>query len=212
MPAFEQPLRAVENALEHRLGVRHRAADHLQHLGSRGLVFQRLLGLVEQAHVLDGDHGLAGEGRKQHHGLRGKRPGFGARHADGTDRLALVKQGHRNEAAKPGLLRKFCVLVPGFELNVGNLHGSAFGDGAPHIERCQRERHGKNRAQRRFCLRRNTMHANQVHQRAVETGGHPEIGLAQHAGTLRDGVEDRLHIGGGTADHRQDVGGRGLLL
>ena len=51
--------------LEHRLGVGDRAADHLQHLGGRRLLLQRLLGLVEQAHVLDRDHGLVGEGLHQ---------------------------------------------------------------------------------------------------------------------------------------------------
>ena len=34
---------AVEDLVEHRRGVRHRAADHLQHLGGGGLLLQRLL-------------------------------------------------------------------------------------------------------------------------------------------------------------------------
>ena len=51
--------------LEHRRGVGHRAADHAQHLGRRGLLLERLLGLVEQAHVLDRDHRLVGEGLEQ---------------------------------------------------------------------------------------------------------------------------------------------------
>ena len=38
-----------------------RAGDHLQHLGGRGLLLQRLAQLVEQAGVLDGDDGLLGE-------------------------------------------------------------------------------------------------------------------------------------------------------
>ncbi len=62
--------------LEDRRHVGRRFADHPQNLADRGLVFerfgqlgrafldlvQRLLGLVEQAHVLDRDHGLVGEG------------------------------------------------------------------------------------------------------------------------------------------------------
>jgi hypothetical protein len=54
---------------KHRLQIERRAADDLQHVGGRGLLLQRLLRgrasrlhLVEQAHVLDGDDGLIGEG------------------------------------------------------------------------------------------------------------------------------------------------------
>ena len=42
-----------------------RAADHAQHLGGRGLLLERLPGLVEQAHVLDRDHRLVGEGLRR---------------------------------------------------------------------------------------------------------------------------------------------------
>ena len=52
--------------------IERRAADDLQHVGGRGLLLQRLrqiarprLHLVEQAHVLDGDHGLIGEGLEE---------------------------------------------------------------------------------------------------------------------------------------------------
>ena len=37
----KQTFDAVENALEHRLRIRHRAADRLQHIGRRGLMRQR---------------------------------------------------------------------------------------------------------------------------------------------------------------------------
>ena len=57
----EQRCAAVEDLVEHGLRVGHRAADDLQHLGGRGLLLERLLGLVEQARVLDGDHRLVGE-------------------------------------------------------------------------------------------------------------------------------------------------------
>ena len=55
--------------LQNQLQIERRAADHLEHVGGRGLLLQRLgevagarLHLVEQAHVLDRDHGLIGEG------------------------------------------------------------------------------------------------------------------------------------------------------
>ena len=45
----------------------------LQHLGRRCLLLQRLLGLVEQARVLDRDHGLVGERLQQCDLLVGER-------------------------------------------------------------------------------------------------------------------------------------------
>ena len=58
----EQVLAAVEDALEHRRGILDGGADGAQHLRRCGLPFERFLSLVEQAHVLDRDHGLRGEG------------------------------------------------------------------------------------------------------------------------------------------------------
>jgi hypothetical protein len=64
-PSRRTAAAAVEDLVEHRRGVGDRAADHLQHLGGRGLLLERLLGLVEQARVLDRDHRLVGEGAEQ---------------------------------------------------------------------------------------------------------------------------------------------------
>ena len=55
--------------VEHGLQIEGRAADDLQHVGGRGLLLQRFReiararpDLFEQAHVLDRDDGLIGEG------------------------------------------------------------------------------------------------------------------------------------------------------
>ena len=63
------PRRALDDGVEHRLHVRRRAADDAEHLGRRRLMLQRLAQFrvalaefLEQAHVLDGDDGLVGEG------------------------------------------------------------------------------------------------------------------------------------------------------
>ena len=71
----EQPLAAVEDLVEHRLGVGDRAADDLQHLGGRGLLLERLLRLGEEASVLDRDHRLVGEGADQLELASSERPG-----------------------------------------------------------------------------------------------------------------------------------------
>ena len=73
-PAVDDPVRPLRNRLEHRLHIVGRTGDHLQDVGGRGLPLQRLLRLVEQPHVLDGDHRLVGEGLQQLDLLLGERP------------------------------------------------------------------------------------------------------------------------------------------
>ena len=65
---------ALGDGVQHGLEVRRGAADHAQDLRGRRLLLQRLrqiavarLELLEQAHVLDGDDGLVGEGLQQLH-------------------------------------------------------------------------------------------------------------------------------------------------
>ena len=62
----------AHDRLEHRLDVGRQGADHAQDRGGRRLLLQcrrqlarARLHLVEQAHVLDRDHGLVGEGRHE---------------------------------------------------------------------------------------------------------------------------------------------------
>jgi hypothetical protein len=59
-----KPDRLFEDGLEHRLHVGRRGADDLENPRRRRLLFERLLGLVEQARVLDRDHRLVGKGAK----------------------------------------------------------------------------------------------------------------------------------------------------
>src|SRR5215831_11171993 len=49
--AIGEPDRSLEDGVEDRLHVRRRARDHPQDLARGGLLLQRLLRLVEQAHV-----------------------------------------------------------------------------------------------------------------------------------------------------------------
>ena len=63
------PRGALDDGVEHRLHVGRRAADDAEHLGRCRLMLQglaqfcvALAEFFEQAHVLDGDHGLVGEG------------------------------------------------------------------------------------------------------------------------------------------------------
>ena len=63
-----EPGRQLDQRFEHDLQIERRAADDLEHVGSRRLLFQRfgeivgaLTQFVEQPRVLDGDDGLGGE-------------------------------------------------------------------------------------------------------------------------------------------------------
>ena len=74
------PRGALDDGVEDRLHVRRRAADDAEHLGRCRLMLQRLAQFrvalaefLEQPHVLDGDHGLVGEGFKQLDLLVGER-------------------------------------------------------------------------------------------------------------------------------------------
>src|SRR5262249_15779543 len=70
-----------EHRMENGSEFARRAADDLQHLRGRGLLFQRLrqflrarLDLVEQAHILDCNYRLVGKSLEQFNLLLGERP------------------------------------------------------------------------------------------------------------------------------------------
>src|SRR5438093_425672 len=61
LEALAERYRSPDDGLKHRSDVRRRARDDPQDLARRRLLLQGLLRLGEQAHILDGDHGLVGE-------------------------------------------------------------------------------------------------------------------------------------------------------
>ena len=93
--AAKQPLGALDNRLEYRLHVGRRTGDHLQDVGGRGLPLQRLLRLVEQPRVLDGDHGLIGEALEYRNLVFRERAHFLPTRNDATEHNAISHQGHR---------------------------------------------------------------------------------------------------------------------
>ena len=84
------------SVVEHRLQIERRTADDLQHIGGRSLLRERLLEvararlhLVEQPHILDGDHGLVGEGLDELDLPRVEWANLGAKHDEYADRSAV---------------------------------------------------------------------------------------------------------------------------
>jgi hypothetical protein len=63
------------------------------------------LQLVERPHVLDGDHGLVGEGLEQRDLLVAERHDLGAAGRDRADSDAVAKQRHAQRRSIPSPLR-----------------------------------------------------------------------------------------------------------
>ena len=80
--------RLFQHRIEHRRQIAGRGVDHLQHLGGRGLLFQRLPLLGDQPRVLHRDHRLGGEVLQQRDLLVGERPHFLAVDRDVSEQRA----------------------------------------------------------------------------------------------------------------------------
>ena len=93
------PRGALDDGVEDRLHVRRRAADDAEHLGRCRLMLQglaqfcvALLSSLNKPHVLDGDHGLVGEGFEKRDLLVGKRTNFRSANTNRSDRDTFAKQ------------------------------------------------------------------------------------------------------------------------
>src|SRR5690242_10004168 len=72
--------------VERRLDVRRRVADDLEDVCRRRLALERLLGFVEEAHILDRNDRLVGEGLEQLDLPVGKRINVGSPNENRADR------------------------------------------------------------------------------------------------------------------------------
>src|SRR5262249_11737750 len=90
-----QSFRVRRDDVEYRLDVSWRATDDAQELAGRRLLFERLLRLVEQPHVFNGNDGLIGEGLEQ--GDLPLREGSRrvTSHRDRPDGFSITEQRHR---------------------------------------------------------------------------------------------------------------------
>ena len=129
--------RGRRNGVEDRLYVLLRTTDHAQDLARRGLLFQGLgevaiagFQFLEQAYVLDGDHGLVGEGLQQANLPLGEFARHGAYHHDGADHLPFTHHGNAHSAAESAPLRRAFLLVCGVGEHILDLHRLALQDHA----------------------------------------------------------------------------------
>ena len=89
---------------QHGIQVEGRAADHLEHVGGRGLLLQRFAQLVEQARILDRDDGLGGEVREQLDLLVGEWPHLAPMHAYRANQFTILEHWHDQDGAHSALL------------------------------------------------------------------------------------------------------------
>ena len=99
-----QPHRLFQHRIEHRRQIAGRGIDHLQHLGGRGLLLQRLALFGDQARIFHRDHSLRGEAFQQCDLMLGKRTGFVSERADEADQHAILAQRYREGVSLAGFV------------------------------------------------------------------------------------------------------------
>jgi hypothetical protein len=87
--------------VEHRLDVGLRAANDPQDLARRRLLLERLLRLIEQSRVLDGDDSLVGEGLQQRDLLVREGTNLRSQDQNHADRYGLSNQRDRENRPNP---------------------------------------------------------------------------------------------------------------
>ena len=110
--------RFLEHGRKHRREVAGSSGDGLQHLRGRGLLLERLPQFIEQPRVLDGDHGLRGERRRQFDFAVAERIDAAAPQPDHDHRLAIAHQRHADHRSIAFDLRLFLLLVEGIAQKV----------------------------------------------------------------------------------------------
>ena len=201
--------------IKYGLQVEGRAADRLEHVGGGGLLLQRFAQLVEQARVLDGDDGLAGEVLHQFDLLVGE--GANLLAVDGKDADQLVVLEHRNVKDGPEASEIDGSHEDRFALDVGWLRRDI--DDMNRLLRLDDAAEGSSRTRSlRSALPelgkcwRHSEHCSRTPCAILKTEQNTETGLADAHRIRQHGLEHGLKFAGRAGDDLQHVGGRGLLL
>ena len=107
--------RTLDHRLEERLQIKDGAAHRSEDLCHGGLLLERLLRLVEQTDVLEGNDGLVRERLDESYLVCGEGPDLGAPKGDHPDRCALSEERDREVGAETPAR----CLLPGLVLRVG---------------------------------------------------------------------------------------------
>src|SRR5262249_23700200 len=201
-----QAHRTPGDSIEHGLEVSGRAADDTQDLARRRLLLQRLgqlavadLQLREEPDVLNGDHGLVGEGLEQRDLRVGKRSSLGAPYHNHPDGTTVTQHRHRDEAASAHRLDdaqpdKGGIFLYIRDMDDGAVQNGTAGRAIPARRPRKRPVEGLESC---GCM---TMMRNEVDELPVELKHAAELTITQPHGALGDHVEDRLDISRRAAD------------
>src|SRR5215475_10881648 len=191
-----QPRRRLDQRIEHRLQVKGRAADDLEHVGGGGLLLQRFAQLVEQARVLDGDDRLGGKILDQLNLFVGERARLLTVNDDRANQLVLFEHRYRNQRSgtsnfdnchKRGLAFEVRLLCP----DVGNVLQLLRRGQAEKWIICTRADHWVALPYRGEC-RRCAVHRNGAKRASVVQQQVAESGFANARRVFQHGPEDWL--------------------
>ena len=207
-----QPHRPLQHRIEHRCQIARRRVDHLQHLGGRGLLFQRLALFGDQPCVLDRDHRLIGEGADKLDLPVGERFDPLAREHDHPDHLAFAQQRH---AERGPLLAQRDRASDSLERRPHREYVRAVSRARLSLRRSARLGHteitprsdSRPRIQAEIRNSRPTGTTSPSRRYKIDL-----IGIAKPRGGLDHRVEHRLQIERRAADDLQHVAGRGLVF
>ena len=95
-----EAVRLLQDRVEHRRQIAGRGVDHLQHLGGRGLLLQRLALLGDQSRILHRNHRLGGEVLQQCDLLLRERTHFLAIDRDVAEEVIALDKRHKDRTAR----------------------------------------------------------------------------------------------------------------
>ena len=208
---FAQTNGAFYDRFEDRLRVGRRAADDLEDFGRRGLPLQRLPGLVEQAHVLDRDHGLRGERLDQRDVSLVENLRFVMRGTDGADHLAIAQHGREDHGIESEIARELLGsggrrgIVDDRRILQGLLHEHRQATDGALVERARV-------ALDQLLETRLAVDRRHVDDAVAQNLDHREARAEQAQQVAHDCIENGPGIGHRTADGCEDFRGCGLLL
>src|SRR5262249_21350462 len=203
-----EPRTAGRDRVEHWLHVSGRARDDAQNLGRRRLLLQRFLRLIEQAHVLDGDHRLVREGLEKSDLFVGEGVDLYSSYRHHADARAPSQERDGEDRLEADLACEFPTLWEVLRLgDVVYVDRFAVQDGAPADE-ASREGHVAAR-----CDDRNRpVVGDQAESFGLEKVNARVVRAADTRRVRHDDVEHWFEVGGVATHRPQDLRCRRLLL
>src|SRR3984893_14508717 len=211
-----QPRCGLDQCIQHRLQIECRAADDLEHIARRGLVFERffeiaraLAQFVEQPCILHCDDRLRREALQERDLLVGERTDFRATCHDIAEEHVILAQRYEQTGAHAPKLE--CTLYDRI-VELRRIYHYCEGRTLDQLaHRMLRIR--LKRTPYEICKGlRHSAHSHRSEGLSISYMQAAVRGAAEAARLLQDRVEYRREVTGGRVDDPQPLGGRGLLL